>query len=120
MVWVAHTQQGAHAPCTSRALACPVPALFKTGKCRESSSWCVGTVDPQDVGRTEESVNLTNVGLTDVPTPTKCHPIAMLQYSMSEPDMRKKPRAGSTKRQRGTVVGKEFFLMRAVVAIVVE
>ena len=70
MVWVAHTHQGAHAPCTSRALACPVPALFKTGKCRESSSWCVGTVDPQDVGRTEESVNLTNVGLTDVPTPT--------------------------------------------------
>ena len=69
MVWVAHTHQGARAPCTSRALACPVPALFKTGKCRESSSWCVGVVDPQYVGRTDESVNLTNVGLTDVPTP---------------------------------------------------
>ena len=56
-------------PTLSRALACPVPALFKTGNCRESSSWCEGTVDPQYVGRTDVSVNLTNVGLTDVPKP---------------------------------------------------
>ena len=89
-------------PCTSRALACPVPALFKTGKCRESSSWCVGTVDPQDVGRTEESVNLTNVGLADVPTPTKCHPVAMLQYSMSEPDMRKNQGLGEPTVRRNS------------------
>jgi len=58
--YVAHTQQGTRVPCTS-----PV----KTGNCRESSSWCEGTVDPQYVGRTDESVNLTNVGLTDVPKP---------------------------------------------------
>ena len=66
-------------PHTPGHTACPVPAghlralcqpCFKTGKCRESSSWCVGVVDPQYVGRTDESVNLTNVGLTDVPTPT--------------------------------------------------
>ena len=83
----------------TRALACPVSALFKTGKCRESSSWCVGAVNPKYVGRTDESVDLTNVGLTDVPTPADCHSIAMLQYSMSEPDMRKKPGAGRAKRQ---------------------
>ena len=55
-----HTRQGTSVPCTS-----PV----KTGNCSESSSWWKGTVDPQYVGRTDESVNLTDVGLTDVPKP---------------------------------------------------
>ena len=55
--------------CPGRALACPVPALFKTGECSENSSWWKSTVDPQYVGRTDESVNLTEVGLTDVTRP---------------------------------------------------